>query len=202
MIVVDNFLEHILANNIETVLSSNKFPWFYLNQSLPLPDVDGYVNTPVFRHAFVYDHKQNSENIRLVNPLIDSLKNLFNADLELSSVIGNLLVPNTGLIGEYIIPHYDVNYDSKVYETYKTYTALYYVNECDGDTILFNERHEVNKQPVMFTEYKRVSPKKNRLIYWDSKIYHSAPASASKTRIVINFNFLIKGSVAEPGLLR
>ena len=79
------------------------------------------------------------------------------------------------------------------------YNALYYVNDADGDTVIFNETFEDVSQAMLpaytneqrFTVAKRVSPKKGRMIGFDGKRYHASmhPMQASH-RIVIAFSFL------------
>ena len=67
---------------------------------------------------------------------------------------------------------------------YNAITCIYYVNDCDGDTLFFSEDGK--------TEINRVSPKKGKLVYFDSKIPHAGcPPRNSTTKCVINFNFFV-----------
>ena len=60
-------------------------------------------------------------------------------------------------------------------------SLLYYVNDSDGDTIFFDKNIKMTK---------RVNPKKNRAILFDSNILHSGSNPIkSKKRIVINTIF-------------
>jgi len=202
MFILDNFIDRYHADKIEQEFSSNKFPWYYLEQSLPLPAVTGFVNTSVFRHSFIVENKSNSDYVSLLTPFLEKITNVFSSKIEVASITANFLIPNQDLIGKHIIPHYDVKYENEVYNEFQTYTGLYYVNDSDGETILFNEKQDI-KPVLSFTELGRVIPKKNRFVFWNSQHYHSAPASATRNRFVINFNFIVKkGSVAESGLLQ
>ena len=72
-----------------------------------------------------------------------------------------------------------------------TYTLIYYVNDSDGDTIVFNEKYE--GFPIKnFSVDKRVSAKKGRMVMFPSDRFHcgSHPIN-SKARIVINANFYL-----------
>ena len=69
------------------------------------------------------------------------------------------------------------------------YASIYYVNDSDGDTIIYNETTPHNG----FTEQLRVQPKANRLLIFDGKYYHTGSSpSHHKNRIIINTNLYKK----------
>ena len=87
---------------------------------------------------------------------------------------------------------------------------IYYVNDSDGDTILYENMldmdddsqwrtREVNAEDAMpppldkFVELKRVAPKQGRVLVFDGFRYHTAmqPQTSDK-RIVINGNAIAK----------
>lgn len=71
-------------------------------------------------------------------------------------------------------------------------TAVYYVNDCDGDFYLFNETYETHpfKKPNEFTVLERSSPSQGKLILFDGKHYHaSSYPNRSCLRLAITFNF-------------
>ena len=65
-------------------------------------------------------------------------------------------------------------------------SCVYYVNETDGDTIIFNETDLKGN----YTIKKRIPPKPNRLLMFKGKFAHTG-CSPSKynTRILINSNY-------------
>ena len=83
--------------------------------------------------------------------------------------------------GKYQMPHVDSNQEHKVF--------LYYVNDSDGDTYLFNERF-TGVSPDSFTIDQRVSPEAGKAVVFDGDIFHapSAPLD-SPYRLVINIDF-------------
>jgi hypothetical protein len=80
----------------------------------------------------------------------------------------------------YNIPHQDSDNSC--------YSMVYYCNDSDGDTFLFNEFHDPNKPPDRLTINQRVSPRKNRAVLFNSNRYHaSSNPIINKDRFVLNF---------------
>ena len=83
--------------------------------------------------------------------------------------------------------------------------CLYYVNDSDGDTVLFNETTEdyplVDTTCVFddrkFTEMKRVQPKKGRVVLFNGKRYHCSSPPQKDLRCIINFNLLASSTVGS-----
>lgn len=78
------------------------------------------------------------------------------------------------------IPHVDL-------PTEKDYTtAIYYVTDADGDTILFNKKNGY-EGPLKIKE--RITPKKGRIVLFEGNTLHAAcPPISNKPRIVVNIN--------------
>lgn len=79
------------------------------------------------------------------------------------------------------------------------YSIIYYVNDTNGDTIFYDntlgddyskwtEILGINKDLSIFSEIKRVPPKKGRIVIFDGKIFHRSSYPTSKDRYIINFN--------------
>ena len=64
---------------------------------------------------------------------------------------------------------------------YPHWVCLYYVNDSDGDTILFDDNNN---------EIKRVIPKKGRIVFFDGSIKHCSSSPSKIHRAVINFDFI------------
>jgi hypothetical protein len=93
------------------------------------------------------------------------------------------------------VPHHNPHVD--FYQPHQA--AIYYVNDSDGDTVLFNETSdEVSLEQSLrytkeerFTVAARVSPKKGRICGFDGKRYHaSMHPQKSSSRFAIAFSFL------------
>lgn len=86
---------------------------------------------------------------------------------------------------------------------------LYYVNDCDGDTILYDKvfgdiPSTFNSYPDDYCKFNiihKISPKKGRVLFFDGRIYH-APSSPTKSiRCIITldlFGEFVDGSYKFP----
>ena len=71
-------------------------------------------------------------------------------------------------------------------------TGLYYVNDSDGDTFLFNE---MNPHRGALTVARRITPKRGTLVLFDATRYHAGNNPIDHpTRLTLNFNFYPAGA--------
>jgi len=84
------------------------------------------------------------------------------------------------------LPGYEVNKKDLIHNDFPFphWVCLYYVTDSEGDTILFDRDKK--------TEIKRVTPKKGRIVFFDGSIPHCSSRPKNTTRIILNFDFLIK----------
>lgn len=69
------------------------------------------------------------------------------------------------------------------------YVLLIYVNDSEGDTIMYNETF-TGQKPEKLTERIRVTPKAGKAVVFDNFIYHAVATPVNnKFRQVINMNF-------------
>lgn len=185
MKVIDNFLPTAYQDALENVLLGGNFSW-YLNPWTVEPENqakyknDNTVESLQFTHAIVRDGVITSENYNLVSLIAYHLMLTENVKTDaIQRIKANLNLPLSGYSDD---KHFGIHTDLPVTEN--AITCVYYVNDCDGDTIFFDEQGQ--------SEIFRVSPKKGRLVYFDSKIPHAGcPPRNSETRCVINFNFML-----------
>lgn len=73
---------------------------------------------------------------------------------------------------------------------FKDYTtAIYYLNDSDGDTFIFNER--VGEPVNALTVHTRVSPKRGRVVVFDGNRYHAGNNPRTPgPRALINLNYI------------
>lgn len=115
----------------------------------------------------------NKEQLTKVMWVVDEFGKKFNLDeIKVFRVKANLLTQYQGNKKEYYnTPHIDGYFPH--------YSLIYYVNDSDGDTILFKDR-KVSK---------RITPKKNRLLAFNGfKLHASSHPINSIARVVLNYN--------------
>ncbi len=188
MRIIDNFLDETLSEELENfLLHSVNFPWFFVDfGTCPKQDLDKYPayaanDRPQFGHSF-YNTSYSSNYYPLVNILVKKLEELENTNYfsRLIRIKANLILQDKLFDKDsYHFPHVD-QFDAK------TISLLYYVNNSDGDTFLFDEEKLGNT----LTLKNRVSPVKNRAVLFESHRLHASSSPInSKFRCVINAVF-------------
>ena len=182
--IIDNFLPQAYQDALQHLMLSINFSW-YLNRITAYPystDVARNTTTdsPQFTHIFFEDGQKRSEHFNLISLVMYHLMLTENVDTtELLRAKANLNI----LINNYPKDHHYVahrDYD----ELTKFTTAIYYVNDSDGDTKFFDDDGRI---------VRSVAPKKGRLVYFDGSINHAGrPPINTNVRCVINFNFKAK----------
>lgn len=186
---------HIPKKNQNTVdhflISSNNFPWFFTNTTvLTKPkDLSKFEDVSMMGHMFI-THKNGVSNLNseYFHPIIEQI---------------NL----PGLIKKYKLPHNIIRSQANLFlkrdrliepcphidfKNVRHLVVLYYVNNCDGDTIFYNlsdcDDHRLNEMKV----WRRESPRKGDFVIFDGRIFHS-PTCPTKSicRSTLNFDFSI-----------
>jgi hypothetical protein len=161
----------------ENLLSYNFPVYLYKSTHKQKFDDPNVEDTPQFIHQFV-------KNGGVVNspywPLVEIVANQFFMLYGKKKVWRCKLNLNyqhpSGGDDKYYIPHLDQSQD------FQHTTMIYYVNDSDGDTILFDDYGTI---------LQRIQPKKGRLVFWNDNIMHAGQIpQKNELRCVINFNFV------------
>ena len=78
--------------------------------------------------------------------------------------------------------------------TPNSWNIIYYFNDTDGDTVIYNERAKSEDQKNfllskdVWTIKQRVSPKKGRAVAFKGDLFHSASYPKDKSRFILNIN--------------
>jgi hypothetical protein len=179
--VIDDFIKPRIQDEMEKILLGNNFPYFYTDESVYLDNTDtimadnNSLDVPQFFHMFITDGKITSQHHNIISPLSHKLIDIIDTDCYLSRCKVNMNTIDNRFKNKYHTPHIDNAHENQI-------TAIYYVNDSDGDTIFFDAKGKITE---------RLTPKKGRLVWWKGKIFHakSSPVE-TKQRVVVNFNLL------------
>lgn len=193
MILIDDALSPQVFNYLYFSVFRKETPWFYTETSLSGESING-INDHSFFHLSVSDGNINSDLGVICNLCL--LMILDKLDLKVnyfSRARLGLLQPKP--IEHINKPHVDDLCEHKV--------GLLYLNDSDGDTLIYNERYDAthNINPLQFYEKNlngklsvkhRIKPKSNRFVMFDGLHYHSStcPTSVDR-RVVLNYNFSV-----------
>lgn len=185
----ENFVTGTLKSDIEEyVFTSNVFLWQYkqyTSSSAFAPKFTFFDDEKTFdvkQLVHVVDDK-NSRDMSIISPLLYKISDLVGYRLHIVRVKVNMLIPELNIPTDtYHRPHVD-------HGDLEAKSLIYYVNDCDGDTVLFDKTY-TGEDPGNLKIVKRISPKAGSAVLFDSNIYHASSSPTHGPRSVINFIFL------------
>lgn len=197
--VIENIPDYFFMF-LEDFLLSGDVPWYWNPSTAYIPKKGNEVGfnvfedsntkeTSQFTHSFMQDDRDLSKYAHFLSEVIKYINEFVMPIKKIVRVKANLLLKNENYPKEaYHPPHSDVfdeNYD-------KQWTFLYYINDSDGDTIIFDKKwHPTHgdTQPEL-NVVERHTPKAGNALLFKSNTYHtSSPPITSERRIVLNFVF-------------
>lgn len=126
---------------------------------------------------------RNISDMTVISPLLYKISDLVGYRLDIVRVKINMLIPTLNVPKDtYHRPHID-------HGDPEARTLIYYVNDCDGDTVIFDKTY-TGEDPGKLTVVERITPKAGSAILFDSNIYHASTSPTQGPRSVINFIFL------------
>jgi hypothetical protein len=190
--IIDKIIPTGYSDAIEEDLLRRDFPWYYIND-VTMP---GYGSNAGLAHV-AYDHGYPpSEWYPFIKPLVYSITEVLGQPLK------ELFRIRVGFLSKFNDPGYNYN-TPHVDFLWPHYTACYYVNNSDGDTILFDQQLEevgmsINESTIneytdrtTFTEVARATPKKGRVCIFNGQRFHaSTKPKDHDRRLVITVNFI------------
>lgn len=193
IIEIDNIIPVDYQNHLKTLMTGFEFPWVF-NKNLVSPD-DCFIgredNHSGFNHFFYEQGVPTSNYFNLLYPLVLSITSQSQVKFNrLIRMRANLTLRNRDSSLDYHLPHID--------SWFPHYNAIYYVNDSDGDTVIFNETNETYDRgdadiekikSANFTIKKRITPKQGKILIFPGKYYHSSSFCKDNSyRCVININ--------------
>jgi hypothetical protein len=192
---IDRCLSVNYENDIEKVVT--EIPYYYapntsyatddpfLEHYLKLSKNSSIIENGQFTHAVLDEGNIVSNLHGFIYPLLYTFAD--KAELTIKKItrikINLLLRDKTFKQFNYNFPHSDRGSGQKAF--------VYYVNNSDGDTFLFDEYDDYTNIPEKFTIVDRVQPKKGTGVFFDCNRFHASSNPVStQHRYVINFNFI------------
>jgi hypothetical protein len=187
---IDNVIPKPYQDQLEAEASA--LGWYFHNETAR-PGV-GFARTFGGFFHMAFDAASPAPVVSAINALLVPLLfvSVEKANLKFNDLIRVRLgmFPQTQLDAPFHNPHVDF-YTPHV-------VGLYYLNDSDGDTVVFNETSDTVslEQSVKyanegrFTEHVRISPRKGKMAFFDGRQYHaSMHPKAHSHRMVVTFNF-------------
>tara|TARA_A100001388_G_scaffold271724_1_gene250934 strand:- start:55 stop:615 length:561 start_codon:yes stop_codon:yes gene_type:complete len=180
--IFDNIIDSKAQRKIQQIIF-NKIRWQFI------PDVtkpDNKQQRPGFNYKFI----SNRENVfkwhKEMCTIIDAACNKINF-IRKDCLQGRsfLQLPLNLKDRSIDAPHVDADIDHMV--------VLYYVNDSDGDTVIYENLFEgYDKVPLMseLKESKRVTPKAGRVVMFNGKHWHTSCQPQHNVRCVVNYNVI------------
>lgn len=194
VLILDDIIDIETQDAIEKICLSDSFGWIFnpttayskedLDQyNLPASFFKDSIDSPYFTHTLWNEYGRNSYLFNHFIPLLDVIPVNINRIIRFKINLTLPLAkpgPDTRSI-----PHVDyvANPEDKIT------TCIYYINDSDGDTFIFNEPFEHKGE---LTIKQRITPKRGRLVLFDSSLLHSGNNPRDNNcRITANLNLLL-----------
>ena len=164
--IVDNFLDVEKCDKIENFFTAPQFPWFLKTNLNNNDSLGNYY----FTHVIIYNGKVITPIFEILKPTICFIMDKLGVSFQDMWRVKVNLYPWT---------HHRIHHSSHIdYESDEPLTtALYYVNNNDGDTV-FDESQRM------------IESKKNRIIFFNgSNLHHSTTPTNANQRCTINFDY-------------
>jgi hypothetical protein len=187
-LIIDDYLSTEKQNNIKQLMLD--IPWTYSNTTTSpgFTSDNTYNELPMLKHYFIRDgafiSDESCRAFLFVNAFCDILKIDFKSIVRINA---HMWFSNKRVkVGP---PHID-DVSNLDYKNKKYITLLYYVHDCDGDTVLY-DYYGVDDTPLppSVRVQQTITPRQGRIAIFDSNQYHSNGIPSYGARQVINCVF-------------
>lgn len=186
-IEIDKDYADVLA---ELMLEDDGFAWYWNGGTVYANPVGSVIDSktkdnPQFTHTIYLNNAVTSQHYQYFTEMLTYIEPYIGKIKRVIRIKANLMVGDGSYPeGFYNGPHVDYHGDNLM-------SFVYYVNDSDGDTILFNEFLDGNPHNITeLTEIDRQTPKAGMGIAFDSERVHtSSTPRFTDRRVVINYVF-------------
>lgn len=175
--IVDDFIPKQYQDEIEKVLCGDTFLWTYQQCTYKSYNkFDDRICDVPFLGRKIADSSGGIPEYNLFKPLVYFFMEHTGLLVEdMLRAKANLLMPKNDK--RWHPPHKDYTYNN-------AHTLLYYVNDSDGDTLIFEDES--------LEKYQTVTPKKGRALIFPSNRLHCGNNPSKNLRVALNFVILTK----------
>lgn len=190
--IVQNAMSDYVFNRVQQMIIGGDMPWYLC--------ITDYYGTEVNPYNHKWQHiayHQGTQSTHLAPYLEMAVGDAISRTGQDVDQIIRIRCSATSITPQNHIadPHVDTDFPHR--------TALFYLNDCDGDTIMYKERYdprlgldqtEFFKQQIKTaTVDYTISPRANQMSWFDGLTYHSSnsPTTAAK-RYIINVNYTVR----------
>jgi len=172
--VIDSFLSAGYFKEIQEVLLGNTFPWFYKNNITSYYDKND-INQYGFS-SLIYEKIPEVYSSNYFDFLLPFMLQFSNKS--------DILRCRADMITNKNI---ELNHDIHVDFNFEHISSVFYVNESDGDTIVYKNKYPEEPNNLVIEE--KICPKPNRLVIFDGLQWHTGKSpNKHNNRVIINTN--------------
>ena len=197
--VIDDFVNPSYYKGIKSAVLGQAFPWLWCS------NISDQTAKPS-KTSFGFTHKLVDErDSQPVSDFYQFLLPMFLQALEKTNA-GSVIRARGDMT---VFSGKQITYEPHIDMLTKNISAIFYVNDADGDTIIYREKyqseedslsdpsyHSLGQRPNMkpeipktLTEEERVTPKANRLLLFNGEHWHTGQSPIKHSRrVLINFN--------------
>jgi hypothetical protein len=193
VVIIDKAVPGSIQDALESIATGDKINWFRNERAtygkgspVIFPVTADSLDVQQFTHTIYEDNQAVSKMFSTILPVITAIPYTIKQMIRIKM---NLCVyAHTDKPDAHGMPHVDF---TEIKEP--LISAIYYVNDSTGDTVIFNQRFG---QSGPLTVKARVSPRKGRLLVFDGALLHAGNTPKTNApRININFNaFVYEGA--------
>jgi hypothetical protein len=186
VIVLDQAVPTSVQDLLENIALGGQIPWlrhdratYVAGSPTIFPLTPDAVDAQQFVHEIYQENQPVSKLFSVILPVITAIPYTVKQMIRIKM---NLCIyAQTDNPNAHGMPHVDFKNTTE-----QLISAIYYVNDSSGDTLIFDQRFG---QSGPLTVKTRVTPKKGRLVVFDGRLLHAGNTPRSNApRININFN--------------
>ena len=191
LLLDENFLDEEEILRYSNIFNDQSVPWYFLEstvlKSYEQKDPTVFFDTQTMFDWFMFGHLAYGD-MQQYSMLFNPMQEIFNKFCKKNNIFYRSIIrAKVNLVTKSNIDkcqpaHVDFNFDHNVF--------LYYVDNSDGDTIIYNETYS-GRQMSTVTEKNRISPKAGRAVNFNGLNFHSpTPPLNNNKRITINIVYV------------